>query len=86
MHHILEPRNGNLDGGKSKNNLLVKLLLQWFWLKSDLHKIWNDIVQVPFGLDPESDNVTTLHQGSSYKVFDLVRHIRKLVSEVFAWI
>jgi hypothetical protein len=43
---------------KAKSNLHVKILLQWFWLKSDLHKPWNGIAQVPFGLGQDSSIMT----------------------------
>jgi hypothetical protein len=71
---------------KAKSNLHVKLLLQWFWLKSDLHKPQNGIVQVPFGLDQESSIVTKPHQGFFGKGFGLVKHTRQLVNKVFIWI
>jgi hypothetical protein len=71
---------------KEKSNLHVELLLQWFWLKSDLHKHRNGIVQVPFGLDQELSSVKRLHQGFFDKGFDLVKHIGQFVNEVFVWI
>jgi glutathione synthase/RimK-type ligase-like ATP-grasp enzyme len=69
-----------------KNNLHVKLFLQWFWLKSGLHKPWNGIVQVAFGLDHESSIVTKPHQGFFGKGFCIVKNIGQLVKEVFIWI
>jgi hypothetical protein len=71
---------------KAKNNLHVELSLQWFWLKSDLHKPRNDIVQAPFGLDQELSIVTRPHQGFFGKGFCLVKHTEQLVNKVFVWI
>jgi hypothetical protein len=63
-----------------------KKILQWFWLKSDLHKPRNGNFQVPFGLGQESRIVTKPHQGFFGKGFGLVKPTEKLVNEVFVWI
>jgi hypothetical protein len=71
---------------KAKSNLHVKILLQWFWLKSDVHKTRNGIVKVPFGLGQESSIVKKPHQGFFSKGFGPVKHTGQLVNEVFIWI